>query len=269
MDVGNILFRPLDLIGWNDLEDPQSPYNICVPIMYAQVIANSFVMARKGDPFIKRWHDIFSHLWRDGRTSSKGIASDPLLAFMTSANRNFENSKANKFHWKFKVEAAEVFEYISQVSSWMRMTMIEGNSEAGDEFNGSEYWQKHVLCFDALQEIWGVEEAIGFDGEDAYKALCTRLDADEESEEYKRAHGLVWRLLTRSAFQKITHGKGLTHDTHLGVFWDENEGKDCEVGTFAGLLRYGCTHFEQTRESIVRVEATPAKETLKKAALEA
>ena len=266
MDVGNILFRHLDLIGWNELEDPESPYNICVPIMYGQVIANNFVMARKGDPFIKRWHDLFTHLWRDGRQSSKGIAADPLLAFMASMNRSFEDSKASNFHWKFKIEAGEVFEYISQVSSWLRMTMIEGSEL--DDFNGSEYWQKHVLCFDALQEIWGTEATIGFDGEDAYKALCTRLDADPESVEYKKAYGLVWRLLTKSSFQKITHGKGLTHDTHLGVFWDENEGKDCEPGTFAELLRYGCTHFEQTRESMVRVEATPAKETMKKAALE-
>lgn len=30
--------------------------------------------------------------------------------------------------------------------------MIEGSEK--DEFTGSEYWQKHVLCFDSLQEIW-------------------------------------------------------------------------------------------------------------------
>lgn len=55
IDVGCILTRHLDRIGWNELEDPDSPYRISVPIMYGQTIGNHFVMARKGDPFIKRW----------------------------------------------------------------------------------------------------------------------------------------------------------------------------------------------------------------------
>lgn len=32
MDVGNILFRRLDRVGWEELEDPASPYQVCVPI---------------------------------------------------------------------------------------------------------------------------------------------------------------------------------------------------------------------------------------------
>lgn len=32
MDVGNFLFRGLDRIGWRELEDPDSPYQICVPL---------------------------------------------------------------------------------------------------------------------------------------------------------------------------------------------------------------------------------------------
>ena len=55
MDVGCILLRHLDRVGWDELENPNSPYQISVPLMYGQVIANHFVMSRKGDPFIKRW----------------------------------------------------------------------------------------------------------------------------------------------------------------------------------------------------------------------
>jgi len=55
MDVGIILIRPLDRICWKQLEDPESPFEVSVPWMYGQTIANHFVASRKGDPFIKRW----------------------------------------------------------------------------------------------------------------------------------------------------------------------------------------------------------------------
>ena len=56
MDVGNILFRHLDDVCWNQLEDATSPYTVCVPWMLAQHIANHFVAARKGDEFIQKWY---------------------------------------------------------------------------------------------------------------------------------------------------------------------------------------------------------------------
>lgn len=55
IDVGCVLLRDMDRIVWDKLEDPSSPYQIAVPLMYNQIIANHFVAARKGDPFIKRW----------------------------------------------------------------------------------------------------------------------------------------------------------------------------------------------------------------------
>lgn len=55
IDVGCVLFRHMDRIGWDKIEDPQSPYQIAIPLMYGQTTANHFVAARKGDPFIRRW----------------------------------------------------------------------------------------------------------------------------------------------------------------------------------------------------------------------
>lgn len=55
MDVGNILIRDLDRICWNQLSDPNSPFQISTPWMYGQIMANSFVASRNGDPFIKNW----------------------------------------------------------------------------------------------------------------------------------------------------------------------------------------------------------------------
>lgn len=115
----------------------------------------------------------------------------------------------------------------------------------------------------------GAEETIGFNGQKMFDLFSVRLDADPNSEEYKEAYKLTWRLLTRSTMQKITHGKHLTNDLHLGVLWDQHEGKDCEEGTFASLLRYGCENFEQTRTEIEYRDAPVPPSTLNKGFLEA
>lgn len=55
MDVGIILIRHLDRICWNQLADPESPFQVSIPLMYSNITANHWTGARKGDPFIKRW----------------------------------------------------------------------------------------------------------------------------------------------------------------------------------------------------------------------
>ena len=55
MDVGVILIRRLEQICWKQLEDPTSPFEVSVPLMYATTMANHFVASRKRNPFIKRW----------------------------------------------------------------------------------------------------------------------------------------------------------------------------------------------------------------------
>lgn len=55
MDVGCILIRDLDRVCWSKLTEPGSPYSIAAPHLSGQRVANYFVAARKGDPFIKRW----------------------------------------------------------------------------------------------------------------------------------------------------------------------------------------------------------------------
>lgn len=170
------------------------------------------------------------------------------------------------YKWEFKVEPVTVFEYIGQVLAWMRVSMIE---EPGG-FNGAEYYATKVLLFDSLSEDWGAEATIGFKGQDLFDVLTTKIDGDRESEEWKRAYKCIWRLLTGSSMQKITHGKGLTKGEALGVILDkkENEGKDVEPGTFAELLRYGSVHFEQKRE-IEYVKAKKPEQIIRKGLFEA
>ena len=210
---------------------------------------------------------MFVHLWK-GRNNHVGMIESPLFVPMQES-MNFEDSRASNFTWEFNVDVKTVMEYISQILAWSRVCMLE---DMGDGFSGVDYWTKHVLAFDVLQENWGGEMILGFPGFGQRMAdlLTVPLDSDPESEEYKEASKIVWRLLTKSSMQKITHGKGLTKDVQLGTIWDqpENKGKDRAPGTFAELLRFGCVNFVQSRESVVYVNAPRPPKTLQKGLLE-
>ena len=193
------------------------------------------------------------------------MIENPLVSFGKEVK--FEDSQARNFHWEFSVEPRTVMEYIGQVLSWLRLCMLE---DPTDGFNGAEYYGNKVLLFDSLSEDWGAEEEIGFLGQDLLDVLATKRDIDRESEKYRRAYKTIWKLLTQSSMQKITHGKYLIKGLALGSLLDmkENEAKDKEPGTFAELLRYGSVHFEQKREAIKYVKAEMPTYRIKKGLLE-
>ncbi|KAE8557581.1 hypothetical protein EYB25_002288 [Talaromyces marneffei] len=203
-------------------------------------MANHFIAARQHDPFIKRWHDLFVYLW-SGKDIYEGLSANPLMAFIQKLD--FSASQRRGFAWDFQVEPIVVFDYITQ---------------------------KNILWFDALEEDWAAETVVGYQGEKLFEALTTRLHEDPESERYKRAYKTVWRILTNSSMQKVTHGKKLTKTPALGVLLDkpENANKDIEPGTFADLLRYGSVHFEQTRSQITVIQTEKPTETMKKGIFE-
>jgi hypothetical protein len=56
LDVGAIMIRHLERVFWKQLEDPKSPFEVGALIMPgAQIVANGFIMSRKGSTFIKLW----------------------------------------------------------------------------------------------------------------------------------------------------------------------------------------------------------------------
>jgi hypothetical protein len=267
LDVGCLLIRTMERICWNQLADPSSPFQVCIPWMYSTTIANSFTAARKGDPFIESWHNLFIKLW-EGHVNHKGIIANPLLAF--AASLDFDESRAAKFHWDFAVEPIVVVEYISQVMCWQRLCML--TKDEGNGFVPQEYWKNKVLIFDVLEECWAAEATLGFKGcgQKMFDLLKLPLDSDQFSAEYDEAQKLVWRLLSESSLQKVIHGKHLTHDKNLGELWDDpaNEGSDCGPGTFAELLRYGAENFVQVREEIRYVEVPTPTQSLDKGVFE-
>ncbi|KAI6773049.1 hypothetical protein HG530_004007 [Fusarium avenaceum] len=256
MDVGCILMRDMDRVCWNQIADDNSPFEVAVPVMYGQTIANHFTASRKGNPFITRWHKLFLHLWGN-RHNYVGMSNNPALGFV----KDIDFSEAEGWTWDFKIDVQQVLEYISQVMCWRRLTMLE---DTGDGFNGSKYWQGHILGIDARTENWAAENLVGFSsGQRLYDLLSLPLDTNPESEDFQEAHKLVWHLLSSASWQKVTHGKGLTHSPHLGLLWDENDGKDSEPGTFGELLRWGAVNLRQKRDSIVTKETAVSPVILK------
>lgn len=162
------------------------------------------------------------------------------------------DGKENGVGFDFKVSMIEVFEYAIQIVAWTRLTMLD---DAGDGFSCADYWLNQILGMDAISEAWRAETILGFNvgGQSKLDMLSTRLDADKNSEQYKRAEELVWLILCESSMQKISRGKNMSVSVQLGTMLDmpENSSKDHEPGTFAELLRYGTVHFRQKRPQIV------------------
>ncbi|KAK6527431.1 hypothetical protein TWF694_004420 [Orbilia ellipsospora] len=247
MDVGCVMIRPLHRIFWQQLEDPSLPYEICVPWLFDSMMANHFVAARKGNKFIKAWHDLFLHFWK-GRRNIEGIGHEPLIKFCETMGMG-GYAKAG-FIWDMKVDGFTLNQYASQVLAWWRLCIIDGGDHEG-EFDYADYAETHIFWIRGFKEMYGAQVVVGFEGQDLFDAFSTRLDADPESEEYQKAYKVVWGLLTKCCWQKVSHAKELTTRPDLGLLWSMNDKTDAAPGTFAELLRYGAENFQQVREEVL------------------
>ncbi|KAL4958452.1 hypothetical protein BDW69DRAFT_201799 [Aspergillus filifer] len=269
LDVGNILFRRLDRICWDLLEDPSTPFEMCVMHMGGSSgtgISNHFIAARKNSPFMKRWHDLFAYLWKD-RTNCTGLSKSPLLAPVLHGSGTFHgDEETDRWGWEHVYSPEAIQDYGAQILAWQRVIMLD-DPKTG--FSGVDYYTQKILLLDVLDESWRAEVIVGWRGHQLFDVLATRLDTPKESEEYQAALKTVMTLLADSSLQKIYRGKEMMKYPALGTLWDEkeNEDKDYEPGTFAALLRYGSVHFEQTR-GILYVENPRPPTVLAKGLLE-
>lgn len=82
MDAGTMLFRHIENICWKALKDPTTPYEIAGIAPGTEpgndVIMNGFIASKKGNGFIKRWHDVYREIWK-GRKDCIGLQYHPLL----------------------------------------------------------------------------------------------------------------------------------------------------------------------------------------------
>ena len=108
------------------------------------MIFDGFVAARKGNPYIKYWHDTFSKVW-EGVTTTSGMHKHPLLQYLPV----YEPASANGLQSPFKY--AQFVDYIAQIFCLERLRYLRDPSTGWD---GPEYFENKVLLFDCMEEIY-------------------------------------------------------------------------------------------------------------------
>ncbi|KAJ8120211.1 hypothetical protein ONZ43_g3022 [Nemania bipapillata] len=270
VDSSTFLMRTMDEICWNQLENPTSPWRVAVPVMSGSLL-NCFLAARKHDPFIKRWHDIFMKVW-EGRTNADGLAQHPLLTpIIPSFLQSLEGQLSDDTGLKAPMD--KLVEYGSQMVCWRRVCMLE---DIGDGFSGADYWPQNILWIDLYREVLRpfYDEKLNVPvlsrGQELFDLLSTRRDDRSDPVRYSEAEEMVWKQVTESSMLKIGTIKGMVDWVSLGTLWNmpEHLGKDSEPGTFAELLRYIPLNFRQTREGIATCPPARSSITFSKGVLE-
>lgn len=242
MDAGTTLFRHVDDICWKALEDPTTPYEIAGFAPGTEpgndVILNGFIAAKKGNGFIRRWHDVFLEIWK-GRVDCIGLQHHPLLRQVKKVQVPLD------IQTKFGVDNSLMNDYVAHVLSFKRIRMLQ---DPTDGFNGPEYWGKQALVL-PVQETFLAQIMCGFDGQRQYDLFSMPREGAESSEDGVSAEKLVHALLSSASTMKLSHGLKNNKLVHLSKLWDLPENADADImpGTYAAYLRWGSVHLEQTR----------------------
>ncbi|KAG9258506.1 putative capsule polysaccharide biosynthesis protein [Emericellopsis atlantica] len=244
MDAGTTLFRHMNDICWKALEDPKTPYEVAGFAPGTEtgndVIMNGFIAAKKGNGFVRRWHDVFLEIWKD-RTDCIGLQDHPLL-------RQVKKVEVPKdMQIKFGIDNSLMNDYVAHVLSFKRVRMLQ---DPDDGFNGPEYWEKHAYVL-PVEETFLAQIICAFDGQRQFDLLSLPRDEvnAELAEDKKAAEHLVQSLLAKASTMKLSHGLKNNKLVHLSKLWDlpENADADIKPGSFGAFLRWGSVHLDQTR----------------------
>ncbi|KAL7809587.1 putative capsule polysaccharide biosynthesis protein [Trichoderma gracile] len=247
MDVGSFLFRHIDDICWKEIEDPSSPYEMGGFVIEIRpgvdTMLNGFIAAKRNNPFIKRWHDIYLTLWR-GKTNSNGFHKSPLLKHLPLLCPPVDKMNCPDLG----VMMESFTDYLSHFMAFERLRKI---IDPSDGFNGPEYYAKHMFLAPALQETFYFQQVTGWSGTRQFELLTRRRTGKGvvKDETWHAAEDFVQDALANTSTMKLSHGPPGALDSFLADLWDskEHQDKDNIEGTFAAYLRYGSVHFDQTR----------------------
>ncbi|KAI1809371.1 capsular polysaccharide synthesis protein-domain-containing protein [Poronia punctata] len=262
IDAGTFLFRHVEDICWKEIEDPASPIEMAGFALEMRpgidCMLNGFIATKRGNPFIKRWHDVYAALW-EGRTNAQGFHKHPLLRHLPLLCPPVD--KLNCPNLNLMMEA-----FSDYLAAFMCFERLRKLIDPADGFNGPEYYSKHILLFPALQETYYFQQQTNWSGTRQFELLTSKRTgkAVVKDEKWQAAEAFVIDALANTSTMKLSHGPPGVLDSFLADLWDspEYQQRDCEEGTFAAYLRYGSVHFDQKRSMVPMKMGWPTEEVL-------
>lgn len=249
MDASTILLRDLNDICWNKLEDPESPYQMAgfgIEVREDDyTLHNYFIASRAGNPFIKHWHSIFCSLWEGPRLNALGFHKNPLFKHL----KGFEPPLKKMNCPTVPIPNEFVADYLAQ---WLAFERLRALVDPTDGFDGAEYYSKNILLMSCVQETYAFQIQTHWAGRKQFEILNVKRDGEgaEKNDAWYEADKFVNFALAEVSTIKLAHGPGGEgKNVSLADLWDKEEfhNADNEEGTFAAYLRYGSTHYDQTR----------------------
>ncbi|RYC64379.1 hypothetical protein CHU98_g1848 [Xylaria longipes] len=262
IDVGTFLFRNIDDICWKQIEDPASPYEVAGFVIEMRpgvdCMLNGFIAAKRGNPFIKRWHNIYLALW-EGVTNARGFHKHPLLRHLPLLCPPVD--KLNCPNLNMMMEA-----FSDYLASFMCFERLRKLIDPSDGFSGPEYYSNHMLLFPALQETYYFQQQTNWSGTRQFELLTAKRTGEDvmRDEKWQAAENFVTTALANTSTMKLSHGPAGALDSFLADLWDckEHQEKDNVKNTFAAYVRYGSVHFDQTRKMVPIKMGWPSEEVL-------
>lgn len=262
IDVGTFLFRNIDDICWRQIEDPGTPYEVAGFVIEMRpgvdCMLNGFIAAKRGNPFIKRWHDIYLALW-EGVTNAQGFHKHPLLRHLPLLCPPVDRLNCPSLNMMMEA-------FSDYLAAFMCFERLRKLIDPRDGFNGPEYYSNHMLLFPALQETYYFQQQTNWSGTRQFELLTAKRTGEGvvRDEKWQAAENFVTDALANTSTMKLSHGPAGALDSFLADLWDsqEHQEKDNVEDTFAAYLRYGSVHFDQTREMVPVKMGWPSEEVL-------
>lgn len=250
LDTGMMLFRDLDDICWRAISDSNDATEVATGAITeefgTEIILQCIIAGKKGDPFLKRWHDVWLQLWQ-GRTSTAGMCHDPLVSKVPQIHVTKE--------WADSVgEAAANDDLLNDYSVHAYAgARVARNAEPGG-FDGARYWEEHARLLDVLQ--LNLFSSDGFSQEREYELCKLPYKPNDDSVEQLDARKMVLNN-ARNPVKKLA--SGIFSKPTLAKLWDANPGTDSPAGTWAEYLRWARVHLVPKVYLDLRVPGKRAK----------
>ncbi|MCJ1358953.1 MAG: hypothetical protein MMC33_008953 [Icmadophila ericetorum] len=240
LDIGFLLFRSLEHICWNLLEDPSTSFEMggfrALVNEKMGLFFNGFIAARKGNLCIKYWHETYLHIWQ-GITDTIGVHDDlffqhlPTYQPASDAPLNFDYPK--------------FVDYIVHIFCLERIRHLK---DPVLNWDGPEYFASNVYLLNVANEVYMAQELTRWDGRKQYDLLSISRDGPHD-ERWQEAEAFVRGTLTNSSAMKLSHGIALpSGQEFLATIWDNHPDADIARGTFAEYLRWASENYVDKRE---------------------